>query len=747
MATLLAYADPISAVPGDDVSVYVSCEGAERYSCDVVRLYAPEAGPEAPPFREAVYDCEVNGEHPGRAQPIVIGSFVEVPPSALVNDLQGFSIQAHVWPTLPGDGAQALLGNWDDEARTGFALCLDEAGCLALRLGDGAQVFELALPRPLTRKVWYSVAATLDAATGRAALWATPLDRHRFLAETPQTRAATTTVRPRGTGPLLLGAWRSGDQRVNGLPDIAACYNGKIDRPRLAARALDRPELAQLGGDGWAALPFAAEVVAAWDFAIGIDTDMVTDTSANRLDGLTVNLPARAVTGHNWTGEEHDWQAAPEQYGAIHFHEDDLDDARWDADLTLTVPDDMGSGVYAWRLRADDAEFYVPFYVRSPRGQPRSPVAYLASTATYAAYINNVVRLSSGMTELYQGRLTVIDATDMLMLEHTEIGVSTYDRHRDGSGVCYSSRLRPATNIRPKGRMWNFMTDLFVVDWLAQCYGEVDVVTDEDLHLEGLDLLRGYRVVITGSHPEYYSGAMLDALDGFLRRGGRLMYLGGNGFYWRIAHHPDKPAIIEVRRAEDGVRAWIAEPGEYHHSFTGEHGGLWRRQGRAPNALCGVGFISQGFDASSYYRRQPAADDPRARFIFEGVEDDILGDFGELRDGAAGIEIDCVDRGLGTPPHALVVARSENHSNVYELVAEEIAVPHGLTDGAHNPAIRADMVFFETPGGGAVFSVGSIAYPGALGWNGFDNNIARLTTNVLRRFADPEPFAMPDTQA
>ena len=55
------------------------------------------------------------------------------------------------------------------------------------------------------------------------------------------------------------------------------------------------------------------------------------------------------------------------------------------------------------------------------------------------------------MTEAYQGRLTVIDAIDMLLLEHPELGFSTYDRHRDGSGVCYSSRLRPATNIRPTG--------------------------------------------------------------------------------------------------------------------------------------------------------------------------------------------------------------------------------------------------------------------------------------------------------
>ena len=57
--------------------------------------------------------------------------------------------------------------------------------------------------------------------------------------------------------------------------------------------------------------------------------------------------------------------------------------------------------------------------------------------------------------------------------------------------------------------------------------------------------------------------------------------------------------------------------------------------------------------------------------------------------------------------------------------------------------VRADMVFFECPLGGAVFSTGSIAYAGALAHNGYDNDIYRITTNVLSRFVDPEPFLVP----
>ena len=56
--------------------------------------------------------------------------------------------------------------------------------------------------------------------------------------------------------------------------------------------------------------------------------------------------------------------------------------------------------------------------------------------------------------------------------------------------------------------------------------------------------------------------------------------------------------------------------------------------------------------------------------------------------------------------------------------------------GRESPLVRADMVYFETPNGGAVFSVGSINWLGSLGWNQYDNNVARITHNVVRRFTD-----------
>jgi N,N-dimethylformamidase len=270
------------------------------------------------------------------------------------------------------------------------------------------------------------------------------------------------------------------------------------------------------------------------------------------------------------------------------------------------------------------------------------------------------------------------------------------------------------------------------------------VITDEDLHHEGVRLLEPYRAVVTGTHPEYYTTPMWDGMRAYIARGGRLAYLGGNGFIWRCALSAQMPGVLELRRAEGGIRYRDEEPGEYYLEFTGEYGGLWRRLGMAPQALVGVGTVAVGFDISGYYRRTPASFDRRAAFIFEDIADDEkIGNFGILGNGASGSEIDTVDPLLGTPTHTLVVASSEGHSANTYLVPDETGFHHCAMDGVQSPRIRADMTFFETPSGGAVFSVGSIAWAASLPHNGYDNNVARISENVIRRMLDPEPFQMP----
>ena len=154
-----------------------------------------------------------------------------------------------------------------------------------------------------------------------------------------------------------------------------------------------------------------------------------------------------------------------------------------------------------------------------------------------------------------------------------------------------------------------------------------------------------------------------------------------------------------------------------------------------------MGFAAQGFDGGTYYRLAAGALDERVAFIMEGVKDsDLIGDYGTQGGGAAGEEIDRYDEALGSPPHAVCIASSEHHRAGMLRVTEEIHMSQTDLQGAK---VRADMIFFETPSGGAVFSTGSISYAGSLAHNNFDNDIARITTNVLNRFLDETPFDFP----
>jgi len=711
---IVAYADPWSVTAGDTLDVMVSCHSAGQYSAELVELICGDSRPHGTGFSERSLSATFNGVHTGRSQALHPGSYAVLPD---LPTLARVSICLYVYPTLLARDWQPLV----------FAdgLTLEIRGS-HLRAGlDGAW---LTLSESMGLNRWHQVLLTYDSATGRLSA-----AQRRFgmgVGERTSSwhqEAVTAPGRPLAACDWLLAAIL--DDGV-----LKPGFNGRMESPRLVADEL-ATDVAESLLDSRAVTHMA--LLGAWDFSQGIHTEQLVDVSPAGRHGWTMQMPTRAVKGVRWNGTTQRWLDDPAQYGAIHFHEDDLVDAGWTPDFSWNVPHELPSGVYAVKLTLGGSVDYVPFFVRPAPGAKRNAVAFLASTATYLAYANQRFGFTGGVV----GASKPKNPEDAYVLKHPEVGYSLYEYHADGSGVHFSSRLRPVLNMKPKTVTWSFNADTNITNWLKGIEQPFDVITDEDLHREGQSLLEGYRVVITGTHPEYHSTQMLDALDGWLDEGGRLMYMGGNGFYWRIAYCPDNPAIIEVRRAEDGTRAWIAEPGEYYHQFTGEYGGLWRRLGRPPNRMVGVGFAAQGFDGGTYYRLQPGALDERVEFIMQGVTaSDVIGDYGTQGGGAAGEEIDRLDESLGSPLHTLCIASSENHRPGMLRVTEEIHMSQLELQG---PNVRADMVFFETPAGGAVFSTGSISYAGALAHNGFDNDIARITGNVLNRFLDEAPFPYP----
>jgi N,N-dimethylformamidase len=215
------------------------------------------------------------------------------------------------------------------------------------------------------------------------------------------------------------------------------------------------------------------------------------------------------------------------------------------------------------------------------------------------------------------------------------------------------------------------------------------------------------------------------------------MYLGGNGFYWRIAIHKEQSDALEIRRGEGGIRAWASEPGEYYNAFDGSYGGLWRRSARPPQQLTGIGFSAQGVFVGSYYDRVTGADAPPSSvWIFSGIDDNKIGNFGLSGGGAAGFELDRVDYRLGSPEQVEIVASSKGHHEKDFVLTPEDLLTH-ITNWPGEPVdqlLRADMVYFQLPSGGEVFSTGSITFCGSLPHNNFDNNVSALLANVVDRF-------------
>jgi N,N-dimethylformamidase len=617
------------------------------------------------------------------------------------------------------------------DGRPALTLALTENGECELRIHDGASASRSLRPADGTRLRygrWYRARITADLGPGFAELEVASIDK---APSGPQRLSARTALRPAETG------WLGGQGRPVSLVLAAAAAQGSQAELAHFTGKVEAPVLTAQGPAG------SQQVTVSWRLGPAKGA-AIEDDSGQHAQLRLLNTPMTGVTGHCWNGAVLDYRQDPAQYAALAFHADDLTDAGWRTTATITLPQTLASGVYAAKLGTADGDRYLPFFVAPAKGAKRNRIAVLLPTFTYLAYANEHVR--EGVPE-YEDIQTWPSRQDLEISAHRDFGLSLYDRHADGTGVCYSSVLRPVLNFDPSYRFWLFGgpvhlgEDLYLLDWLERLGHRYDIVTDHLVHAEGPASLDGYSVVLTGSHPEYSSSQLLDALQVHVERGGRLMYLGGNGFYWVTSVDQAEPHIIEIRRGTAGSRVWESAPGEGYHSTTGEPGGIWRYRGRPPNRLFGVGFAAQGADAKApgYRRVLPAELTGQWGFAFDGIApEEIIGEAGLLLGGAAGNEIDRADVARGTPAETIVLATSTGHSDAYQLTLEDMLLNSPGQGGSQQPLVRSDITITPYASGGCVFSVGAITWLGALAYNGYDNSAARLTRNVLERFLDQD---------
>jgi N,N-dimethylformamidase len=724
------YLDRWTARPSESLELKVS--SATGYQLSIVRLVQGDVSDDGPGHREVPQDWSPPRRYPALEQPVTPGSRGVSGPLRFLTTAMQVTLELIFQPlALAVARLQVVAALPAADGRPALALALTENGECELRIHDGASASRSLRPADGTRLrygSWYRARITADLGPGFAELEVASIDK---APSGPQRLSARTALRSAETG------WLGGQGRPVNLVLAAAAGQGSQAELAHFTGKVEAPVLTAQGPAG------SQEVTVSWRLGPARGA-IIEDDSGQHAQLRLLNTPMTGVTGHCWNGAVLDYRQDPAQYAALAFHEDDLTDAGWRTTATIALPQTLTSGVYAAKLGTADGDRYLPFFVAPAKGAKRNRIAVLLPTFTYLAYANEHVR--EGVPE-YEDIQTWPSRQDLEISVHRDFGLSLYDRHVDGTGVCYSSVLRPVLNFDPSYRFWLFGgpvhlgEDLYLLDWLERLGHRYDIVTDHLVHAEGPASLDGYSVVLTGSHPEYSSSQLLDALQAHVERGGRLMYLGGNGFYWVTSVDPAEPHIIEIRRGTAGSRVWESAPGEGYHSTTGEPGGIWRYRGRPPNRLFGVGFAAQGADAKApgYRRVLPAELTGQWGFAFDGIApEEIIGEAGLLLGGAAGNEIDRADAARGTPAETIVLATSTGHSDAYQLTLEDMLLNSPGQGGSQQPLVRSDITITPYASGGCVFSVGAITWLGALAYNGYDNSAARLTRNVLERFLDQD---------
>lgn len=339
--------------------------------------------------------------------------------------------------------------------------------------------------------------------------------------------------------------------------------------------------------------------------------------------------------------------------------------ARWQPSYTLAIDPSWKSGLYSACISdPDGASFDITFIVTSTGLPAPGALAVLASTNTWQAYND------WGGASLYRS-----EPDDGLALTHAFI-------------VNY---LRPNPGASPHGTEGHLANaERHILGWLETHNIAYELFADIDLH-DRPGLLDDFPALLLNTHSEYWSATMYRSLETFMARGGNLIYLSGNGLYWKTAISKDR---MEVR-ADHSC-----------HTLADDAGGQWRNYARPEWRMLGTRFTRAGY--RSHFR--PYKVIAPQHWIFENTgvaTGDLIGAAGLNCGGASGWELDKLDPDF-RPPGLVHLAKGTNPWRA-----------------------GADMVYFTHAGGGGVFSVGSITFGGSLA---VDPLLSRMLLNVAARF-------------
>ena len=364
------------------------------------------------------------------------------------------------------------------------------------------------------------------------------------------------------------------------------------------------------------------------------------------------------------------------------------------------------SGLYYLHARNKSGDFFAFPWVVAP-STPVAKIAVLASDINWNAYNSFGGRSNYIHADCFPPTPTVNARLELK--RYTEVEHRTYDS--DTYVPLSLDRPDPYNHIDEHeqltdpiaGRQGCHMAaaEWRLLGWLERQGLEHDLYSETQFHFDQVPL-DDYRLLIISTHPEYWSADMYHRLKNWVfERGGRLMYLGGNGLNCEVEFLDEHRIVYQNTNWSHSEPQYAADGREYESRFD-------KRQESEANLL-GVVFTFAGIMTGAPYSVVDAE-----HWCFDGTglkNGDLFGQKSlhqRIPGGASGHETDKVSP--QSPENTRVLARGLNPDQG-----------------------GAEIVIHEPKGGGAVFSVGSICWPSSVL---VDDSVSKITENVVRRFVE-----------
>ena len=363
------------------------------------------------------------------------------------------------------------------------------------------------------------------------------------------------------------------------------------------------------------------------------------------------------------------------------------------------------SGLYYLHAKTPSGRFFAAPWIVAP-AQPTAKIAVIASNITWNAYNNFGGRSNYASPIKLPSQPTVNARMDMKRYtdpNHLHYDSDTYaplsfDRPEPINHIPEETQLtdpiagRAPNHIAPAE--WRFL------GWLEQQGLAYDLYGETQLHSGVLDL-DAYQVAIISTHPEYWSRKMYFVLKEWVHeRGGKLLYLGGNGVNAEV-EFPNEQTMI-VQNANE--RIWGQDPSIESRFHA--------RVGESEANLLGIVYDPRGIMTAAPYRVNDAD-----HWVFAGTH---------LRNG---------DSFGAASLHERVPGGASGHETD-KISASSPQNVQLLATGLNPDEGGAQMAYYNTVSGGEVFAAGSITWVSSIL---VDEKVSQITANVLARFLDARP--------